>query len=91
MALFEVGAVVATPGALEALAEARVPPLTLLRRHALGDWGELDAHDRGENTKSLKHGWRLLSSYRVGETGEKVWIITEADRSSTCVLLPSEY
>ncbi len=91
MALFDVGAVVATPGALEALAEARVPPLTLLRRHASGDWGELDAHDRGENTKSLKHGWRLLSSYRVGENGAKVWIITEADRSSTCVLLPSEY
>ena len=89
--LFPLGAVVATPGALEALAEARVPPLTLLRRHASGDWGELDAHDRRENAKSLKAGWRLLSSYRVGENGEKVWIITEADRSSTCVLLPSEY
>ncbi len=61
----------------------------LLRRHLSGDWGELDAHDRRENARSLKHGFRVLSSYRVG--GQKVWIITEADRSSTCLLLPSEY
>ena len=90
-ALFPLGAVVATPGALDLLEEAGIDPSELLARHQAGDWGKLDAHDRRENTKSLKHGWRLLSSYRVGETGEKVWIITEADRSSTCVLLPSEY
>ncbi|MBA2510607.1 MAG: hypothetical protein H0V28_03910 [Rubrobacteraceae bacterium] len=89
--LFPLGRVVATPGALSALAEASVEPGALLRRHHRGDWGELDAHDRGENTKSLKHGWRLLSSYPIGEAGAKVWIITEADRSSTCLLLPSEY
>jgi hypothetical protein len=66
-----------------------VEPHELLRRHLSGDWGELDAHDRRENARSLKHGFRVLSSYPVG--GQKVWIITEADRSSTCLLLPSEY
>lgn len=66
-------------------------PRELLRRHLSGDWGELDAHDRRENERSLKHGFRVLSSYPVGEDGQKVWVITEADRSSTCLLLPSEY
>ena len=88
---FDLGRVVATPGALSALAEASVEPDALLRRHHRGDWGELDAHDRSENTKSLKHGRRLLSSYPLGESGAKIWIITEADRSSTCLLLPDEY
>jgi hypothetical protein len=88
--LFPMGRVVATPGALEALEEAGTDPTDLLARHHIGDWGELDAHDRGENTKSLKHGWRLLSSYPL-PTGRKVWVITEADRSSTCLLMPEEY
>ncbi len=87
----EPGRVVATPGALEVLEDAGVEPHELLRRHLSGDWGELDAHDRRENERSLKHGFRVLSSYPVGEDGQKVWIITEADRSSTCILLPSEY
>ncbi len=85
----EPGRIVATPGALEVLALAGVEPHELLRRHLSGDWGELDAHDRRENARSLKHGFRVLSSYPVG--GQKVWVITEADRSSTCLLLPSEY
>ncbi len=85
----EPGRVVATPGALEVLALAGVEPHELLRRHLSGDWGELDAHDRRENARSLKHGFRVLSSYPVG--GQKVWIITEADRSSTTLLLPEEY
>jgi len=90
VSLFELGVVVATPGALEALSEAETLPVELLERHAAGDWGELDGHDRRENERSLKHGWRILSSYSLS-TGAKVWIITEADRSSTCILLPSEY
>jgi len=85
----EPGRIVATPGALEVLEDAGVEPHELLRRHLSGDWGELDAHDRRENERSLKHGFRVLSSYPVG--GQKVWVITEADRSSTCLLLPSEY
>jgi hypothetical protein len=83
------GRVVATPGALEMLAVAEVDPGELLERHRCGDWGELDEEDRLENERSLENGWRMLSSYRVG--GEKVWIITEADRSATTILLPEEY
>jgi hypothetical protein len=60
-----------------------------LARHSSGDWGELDAHDRRENELSLKQGWRILSSYPVGE--KVIWIITEADRSYTTILLPEEY
>jgi hypothetical protein len=55
-----------------------------------GDWGDVDEHDRVENEYSLQHGLRLLSAYSLS-SGERVWIITEADRSSTCVLLPEEY
>jgi hypothetical protein len=81
---------VATPGALEALVEAGERPATLLKRHLTGDWGEVDEHDRRENERSLAEGCRLLSAYTLS-TGAKLWIITEADRSSTTLLLPSEY
>ena len=83
------GRVVATPGALEALAEAGEHPFSYIARHAAGDWGELCEADRRENELSVKHGWRVLSSYPVGD--ERVWIITEADRSATTILLPEEY
>ena len=79
----------ATPGALEALREAGEDPLSYLSRHASGDWGDLDPHDRRENGLALKHGRRLLCSYPVGEG--RVWVITEADRSYTTLLLPEEY
>jgi hypothetical protein len=80
---------VATPGALEVLDGRNVSPLALLQRHASGDWGEIPKADARENERSVKHGYRVLSSYNVGDV--KVWIITEADRSSTCLLLPEEY
>jgi hypothetical protein len=89
MVPFPLGRVVATPGALKMLEEAGENPLRYLARHASGDWGEVDAHDYRENEQSLKHGWRLLSSYLVGEGC--IWIITEADRSVTTILLPEEY
>jgi hypothetical protein len=89
MTRFELGRVVATPGALEILEQRNVSPLELLQRHSSGDWGDLGAFDRRENDRALKTGLRLLSSYPVGDG--KVWLITEADRSSTCLLLPSEY
>jgi hypothetical protein len=84
------GRVVATPGALEALALSGETPATFLRRHAIGDWGDLDEHDLAENEISAREGFRLLSAYHLGD-GTKIWVITEADRSSTTILLPGEY
>ena len=89
-ALFPLGQIVATPGALAALERAKQPPACFLARHAIGDWGELEPTDVAENKYSLLHGFRLLSSYRT-DAGEKLWIITEADRSATTLLLPEEY
>jgi hypothetical protein len=88
--LFPLGQIVATPGALAALARAQQPPTCFLARHASGDWGELEPTDVAENEYSITHGFRLLSSYQTN-TGEKLWIITEADRSATTLLLPEEY
>ncbi len=85
--LFPMGQIVATPGALELVGHEGC--LILLGRHQSGDWGELGSFDRRENTRALKTGARLLSSYTVD--GQKVWIISEADRSSTCLLRPDEY
>jgi hypothetical protein len=88
--LFPLGEVVATPGALTALAKAGQTPQEFLDRHVRGEWGELDDGDRLENQLGLKRGFRLLSSYRTN-AGDKVWIITESDRSATTLLLPDEY
>lgn len=61
----------------------------LVRRHLSGDWGDVDKQDAAANDRALKWGDRILSSYKIGE--EKLWVITEADRSSTTVLTPGEY
>jgi hypothetical protein len=90
MRRFELGVVVATPGALEVLGGLEVSPSELLERHSLGDWGDVPPEDARENEYALNHGFRVMSSYLL-PTGERVWIVTEADRSSTCILLPSEY
>ena len=87
---FELGETVATPGALEELEKAGMSAHRLLGRHQSGDWGDICEDDRKENELSLKEGFRLLSAYKL-ETGIKVWVITEADRSVTTLLLPSEY
>lgn len=94
-AIFALGQVVATPGALEALAKAGQTPHELLARHLRGDWGDLDAEDAALNDEALRDGSRLLSAY-VLKTGEKLWVITEAvgddgHRASTCCLRPDEY
>jgi hypothetical protein len=89
-ALFPLGQVVATPGALAALLEAGQHPLEFLVRHVTGDWGELPAEDIQENEYSLAHGLRLFSAYKTSKD-EKLWVITEWDRSVTTLLLPSEY
>ena len=89
-AKFNAGAVVATPGVLEAFTASAQSPLDFLQRHLAGDWGELSAEDIHENEMSLQHGWRILSAYRL-KNGTKIWCITEADRSVTTFLLPDEY
>lgn len=86
---FPLGRVMATPGALNLMDQASVGVLALLSRHQSGDWGDVDGEDWQANQEALEHGWRLLSSYAVGEG--KVWIITEADRSATTLLLQEEY
>lgn len=85
---FPLGQTVITPGALAALKPEDT--LTALSRHVRGDWGELDPEDQLENERSLKAGYRLLSAYR-SQDGTRFWVITEADRSVTTILLPSEY
>jgi hypothetical protein len=89
--LFPLGQIVATPGALAALGKAGQTPLEFLARRVRGDWGELCEEDRKENQLSLERGFRLLSSYRTSSGDAKVWVITEADRSVTTLLLPEEY
>ena len=88
--LFCAGRIVATPGALALLEKVQKSPLEFLSRHLRGDWGDLCPEDKAENEFSLKHDFRLLSSYPVTDT-DTLWIITEADRSVTTLLLPSEY
>jgi hypothetical protein len=83
------GKVVATPGALKLLSEIGEDPFGYIARHAAGDWGELCAFDRQQNEIALLDGLRILSSYDVA--AGRVWIITEADRSVTTILLPEEY
>lgn len=90
-ALFPLGRVVATPGALALLAEAGADARELLERHVRGDWGGVSPEDAKENELSVREGFRIVSSYPIGDNGAKIWIITEADRSSTTVLLPEEY
>jgi hypothetical protein len=90
-ALFPLGQVVATPGALDALGAERIEAEGLLKRHASGDWGELSADDRAENERSLQEGFRIFSAYVLSRTRVKLWVITEADRSATTLLLPDEY
>ncbi len=88
--LFPLGRVVATPGALDALERAEQQPSEFLDRHVTGDWGELDEEDKEENERSVQEGLRILSAYTTS-AGDKIWIITEWDRSVTTLLLPSEY
>jgi hypothetical protein len=83
------GRVVATPGALRLLEVAGGHPFELLARHAAGDWGDLCAFDRRQNEIALRDGYRILSSYDF--PAGRVWIITDADRSITTILLPEEY
>lgn len=88
--LFALGQVVATPGALDLLDRSATNAYDLLQRHQHGDWGSVPPEDAEENRNSIETGCRILSSYFLNAT-ERLWIITEADRSVTTLLLPDEY
>ena len=90
MPLFHLGQVLATPGALEILETHELTALPFVLRHVSGDWGDICAEDRQANADALQYGYRLMSVYELSKA-ERLWIITEADRSSTTLLLPEEY
>lgn len=87
--LFKLGRTVATPNAIDTLRKAGADAAELLDRHIIGDFGDLCEEDRKQNKLAIKHDMRVMSSYQVD--GQEVWVITEADRSSTTILLPGDY
>lgn len=89
--LFPLGQVVATHGALDLLDRSATNAFALLQRHQAGDWGDIHPDDVTANREAVQNGFRILSSYPLGTQAERLWIITEADRSVTTLLLPSEY
>jgi len=90
IALFSLGQIVATPGALEVLDRYAINAVDLIVRHQSGDWGNVPPGDAEENLRSVENGCRILSSYPISDD-QNLWIITEADRSVTTLLLPEEY
>ena len=95
--LFALGRIVATPAAMNLLQVFRFSPLRLLARHVRGDWGDIDGDDAEMNRRALILQMRILSVYTLKRVvdgqakTEKVWVITEADRSVTTMLLPDDY
>lgn len=87
--LFSLGQIVATPAVLTHLEKYGVNAAEYLERHVRGDWGEIPSEDAVENKVAVLHGFRVISSYTIAN--EKVWVVTEADRSVTTLLFPSEY
>ena len=90
MSKFLLGQIVGTPGALEAIESAGQEPDFFLSKHAQGDWGTMDKDDKQLNEDALSNGDRIHSAYRTLKN-ESIWIITEADRSTTTLLLPDDY
>ena len=88
--LFSLGHCAITHGAMTALEAIHVEPATLLRRHQCGDWGNLCQQDRQTNYEAVTDGFRVFSAYEL-TSAVRVWVITDADRSSTTILLPDEY
>jgi len=88
IAKFRLGHIVSTPNALSQLTQDDI--LLAIQRHQAGDWGDVDEDDRTKNELSLEQGFRLFSVYRAAN-GVKFWLITEADRSYSTVLLPEDY
>jgi len=88
--LFPLGQLVATPGAIEVMERLGIIPLALLSRHVSGDWGDIDSEDKGLNEQALETGERIFSVYGP-EGNDRLWVITEADRSATTILRPEDY
>lgn len=88
--MFALGRIVATPDAMAALEEAHDYPFEYIRRHENGDWGDMPPEDVEANRQALLYGGRLMSSYTLSN-GTVLWIITEANRSVTTLLLPENY
>ena len=88
IAKFRLGKIVSTPNALDRLTQEDI--LTGIQRHQAGDWGDVSEHNRTVNERALIEGKRLWSVYHAGN-GVKFWLITEADRSYTTVLVPEDY
>ena len=88
---FPLGQTLATPGAIQAMAESNQSPGEFLSRHAKGDWGCVCREDAHLNDLALEDGSRILSAYTTKNKVTKLWVITEADRSATTLLLPEEY
>lgn len=93
---FDVGPIVATPGAVDALQRNEMTGIELLSRHAFGDWGDICEEDKQSNEEAIKTGARLMSAYSLPD-GTKIWVITDAEvdkehhRQATTFLLPDEY
>jgi hypothetical protein len=88
--LFQLGRILATPGAIAAMEEAGQDAGRLLHRHQSGDFGDICQEDRQENELSIAENFRIMSVYTMANK-KALWIITEADRSATTILLPEEY
>ena len=91
---FKLGRLMATSTVLNRLREAHRDPLEFIRRHQSGDWGEVESEDREANVRAVAQGDRILSVYHVESPPQSaftLWILTEADRSMTTLLLPREY
>ena len=88
--LFPLGHVCATPAAMDLMEQLSLSPLEFIVRHVFGDWGQVCEEDRNANQAALQNGTRLLSAYEL-PNGQRLWVLTEADRSITTLLLPSDY
>lgn len=89
--LFPLGRTVEAPGAIALMRSAGIGPFQPLSRHHRGDWGCVDADDAAANDRAVRDGTRILSAYELGERREVIWVVSEANRSVTTILLPAEF
>jgi hypothetical protein len=90
-ARFNLGQVVSTPAAIDALVDNEVTAIPYLLRHVMGDWGDMSEEDKAENDYAIGRELRIFSAYTLPDGETKIWIVTESDRSATTILRPSDY